>query len=495
MASEEYPQGPSLSMAPTMPRIWHNRPVISRVTPAFVVLALGAALRFLFLQSRSLWFDEALSVLVAGQPLARLHWALMHFEASPPLYSALMHFWLALFGDPRLGLRLFSALCGIGALAAFRTLSARLLPERARLLALFLAAVSSYWLHLAQDGRVYALLSLIVVCQALLTVELTRKPTRKLWAAYAALGALGLYAHYFFGMMLATHAAWLFWRRPRERAAVLAAHAAIALAYLPWLSSFQTQFATHRGDQVVADPLTFRHLCDLIGTQFFDVTYLGLLLPSWFVPALGGLIFLACAASTRGDAADSEPRTFLLWHAAAFVILVAAAELLCGRPVTQARYFAPMAPFLFLLVALVLSRPGRPAQAARPALEALVAVGAVGYFVSGWIIDPHLDRLAAAIRSTDRRLPVVYLETYYYTPLRYYYLPERTHIIVAEASEGIDYRLFPPYDGVAARERLLRLGPCVLLDEKHILGAPAVSLADGAQVAGLIARSPLAAKK
>jgi hypothetical protein len=205
---------------------------------------------------------------------------------------------------------------------------------------------------------------------------------------------------------------------------------------------------------------------------------------------------LACVAGARrADDGEREAQTFLLWHAAAFAILVAAAELLCGRPITQARYFAPMAPFLFLLVALVLSRPGRPIQAARLALEALVAVGAIGYFVSGRLIDPRLDRLAAVIRSTDRRLPVVYLETYYYTPMRYYYLPERTHVIVAEASEGIDYRTFPPYDGVAARERLRRLGPCVLLDEKHILGAPAVSLADGAQVAGLIARSPLAAKK
>ena len=152
--------------------------MISRVTPALVVLATGAALRFLFLETRSLWFDEALTVLVAGLPLARLHWGLMHFEATPPLYSALMHFWLMLFSDPRLGLRLFSALCGVGALIAFRGLSERVLPERARLLALFLAAASSCWLHLAQDGRVYALLTVLVVCQARLTLELGRRPTK-----------------------------------------------------------------------------------------------------------------------------------------------------------------------------------------------------------------------------------------------------------------------------------------------------------------------------
>jgi hypothetical protein len=233
----------------------------------------------------------------------------------------------------------------------------------------------------------------------------------------------------------------------------------------------------------------------------FDVTYLGLLLPSWFTPAVGAGLLAACAAAgvhlARG-AADAQERralVFLLWHAVAFTALVAAAELLCGRPVTQARYFAPVAPFLFLLAALVFSRPGRPAAAARIALEALVAVGAVGYFFSGRVIDPRLDRLAAAIRRTDRRLPLVYVETYYYLSMRYYYLPERAHFIVKEAAEGIDYATLPPYDGVAARERLRRLGPCVLLDEKHLLGAPALSLGDGAHIAALIARSPLAAKK
>jgi hypothetical protein len=99
--------------------------------------------------------------------------------------------------------------------------------------------------------------------------------------------------------------------------------------------------------------------------------------------------------------------------------------------------------------------------------------------------------MAASIRTTDRRFPLVYLETYYYLPMRYYYLPERAHLIVSEAVEGIDYASLPPYDGVARSERLRRLGPCVLLDEKHLLSEQALALGDGAQVADLIARSRL----
>lgn len=475
----------------------------ARAAPAAVVLLTGAALRFLLLGSRSMWHDEASTFLIASRPLASLHWFLMRYEISPPVHTALMHFWIRLFSDPLLGLRLFSALCGVATLVAFRGLSERLLPERARLLALFLAASSSYWLHLAQDGRVYALLTLIVVCQARLTWELTERPARRLWAGYAALGALGLYTHYYFAPMLAAHAAWLLrrWRgAPRERTALLAAHAGVAAAFLPWLGSLATQFAAHRGDLAVGDPLTFRRLCDLIGTLFFDVTFLGLALPSWFVPAAGLGVLAACAAAAvrlvrpGADADERRALDFLLWHPVFFIAVVIVAELACGRPVTQARYFAPLAPALYLLTALALSRRGRPAAAARLALEALVVVGAVGYFFSGVIVDPRLELKAAAIRRTDRRFPVIYLETYYYLPMRYYYLPERPHFLIAEASEGIDYTSLPPYDGVAGRERLRRLGPCVLLDEKRLLGAPAMSLGTGAQVAELIARSPLGAR-
>jgi hypothetical protein len=234
---------------------------------------------------------------------------------------------------------------------------------------------------------------------------------------------------------------------------------------------------------------------------FFDVTYLDLLMPSWFTPAVGAGVLSLCAVAAarlvrRDGAADERSALdFLLWHAAAFVALVAAAELLCGRPVTQARYFAPIAPFLFLLAALVLSRSGRPAAAARLTLEALVVAGAVGYFFSARIIDPRLARMAAEIRRTDRRMPLVYLETYYYLSMRYYYLPERPHFLVAEAAEGLDYPTLPPYNGVADRERLRRLGPCVVLDEKRLLGGRALSLDTGAHVAALIETSPLRAKK
>jgi uncharacterized membrane protein len=462
------------------------------------LLALGALLRVLFLGTRSLWFDEASTLILARLTLVGLPGLLVRNEMNPPLYYALMHFWLKFFSDPRLGLRLFSALSGIAALAAFIPLARRLLPGRALLLAGFFAACSSYWLHAAQDGRVYSCLLLVsVLCiRAVWDLGESRSPRR--WAAYAALSALGLHLHYYFAFPLAAHAAWLGWRfrrSPRDLRAWAAAHAAVALLFAPWVPHLLGQLRAHVGDLTVGDALTPAHLFDSLGNMFFDVTFLGLALPHWLNAAIG-----ACFAALTGAFAarewrsrlDPDERTrlaFVLVELALPIALIGVAELLVGRPITQARYFIPLSPFVFLLAARTLSSPGRATSVLRLAFEAVVVAGAIGYFASGRLVDPRLDGLAASIRRADPRLPVVYVTNYYYLPMRYYYLTERGNFLVAEAAESMDYAGMPPYDGVLDAGRRRRLGPCVVVDAKRLLSPKTLWLGTGAQLDGLMARA------
>src|SRR5258708_12844492 len=43
------------------------------------------------------WVDEGISVGIAGHPLSHLH-ALLKEDGSPPLYYAVLHFWMQAFG-------------------------------------------------------------------------------------------------------------------------------------------------------------------------------------------------------------------------------------------------------------------------------------------------------------------------------------------------------------------------------------------------------------
>ncbi|MCR4296092.1 MAG: glycosyltransferase family 39 protein [Elusimicrobia bacterium] len=453
---------------------------------AAAAILAGAVLRLLLLDAKSLWFDEASTMLLAGRPLAELAPLLVSNEINPPLYYALMHFWLGPFADPRAGLRLFSALCAVASVFAFRSLAGRLLPERARLPALVLAAASSFWIHVAQDGRAYSLLLLISLLSTRAALELAEgKPRARLWAAYAALAALGLYTHYYFAILLAGHAAWLA-RRSDVRGFALA-HAAAALAFTPWLPSLAAQARAHVGDAVVGEALTFPRVLDLLGTTFFDVTFLGLVLPAWTGIAVGAG-FAALAASAAFDALSSPEGSpqrrafgFCLVHVAAALALVAAVELWSGRPVTQARYFTPLSPLLVLLAALGARRTWIKAAAG-----VVVAAGCAGYFASAVLVDPRLDALAALIRrSSDASVPVVHLGKYYYLPLRVYYLPERRHLLVASEAGGMDYRGMPPYPGVIEDKELPGLGPCVVVDQGRTLSLERVTFATGAQLAEL----------
>ncbi len=446
----------------------------------------GAALRVLFLGAKSLWFDEASTLLLAGRPLAELASFLIRNEVNPPLYYALMHVWLSLFSDPRIGLRLFSALCGIASLFAFRSLADRLLPERARLPALWFAAGSSFWIHVAQDGRAYSMLLLVSLLSTRAALALSEKPRTRLFVGYAALAALGLYTHYYYAILLAGHAVWLA-RRLKDRRGLLLAHMAAVLAFAPWLSRLAAQARLHVNDPVVGEALTFARVLDLLGTTFFDVTFLGLALPAWTGIAVGaGFVALAIVAAVdarRAPAQSVERRSadFCLTHLAVALVFVAAAELWSGRPVTQARYFTSLSPILLLLAALGVRRGWT-----RIATGLILTAGVAGYFFSAVMVAPRLQALSAAIRrSTDASVPVIHLGKYYYLPLRIYYLPERRHLLVAEEAVGMDYRGMPPYPGVIEDKDLPGLGPCVVVDESHTLSPDRVRLGTGAQLAAM----------
>jgi mannosyltransferase len=121
----------------------------------------GAVLRVWQIGSKSVWIDEAFSVWVARQPLASgVSW-LVRIDQHPPLYYALLHLWLCL-GDGPAALRLLSASASALNIPVLYALGRRLAGRRVGLLAAAILALSPFHVYLAQEARMYALLSLLV---------------------------------------------------------------------------------------------------------------------------------------------------------------------------------------------------------------------------------------------------------------------------------------------------------------------------------------------
>ncbi|HRI57946.1 MAG TPA: hypothetical protein PK170_12725, partial [Anaerolineae bacterium] len=186
---------------------------------AVAAMALGAfALRLIQLGRESLWYDETVSVYLAGQPVAEL---IAHTgrDIHPPFYYLLLRGWLLLAGYPTgqaaptgHGLEFMAAflsLC-LGVLLVPLTwqLARRLgLDSLAAGLAALLIAVSPFGVWYGQEVRMYTLgacLGVLVLLAALPFLRTNSSPARLRRAAllYALAAAAGMFTLYYFAFLL-----------------------------------------------------------------------------------------------------------------------------------------------------------------------------------------------------------------------------------------------------------------------------------------------------
>ncbi len=204
-----------------------------------VIVLVGLGLRLVGITHRGLWLDEVVSLDVARHPLGEIVCGRVFDNHTPPLYYILLHLWLKGFPPSRLALRLSSVLADLATLVLLALVVGRAFGRRLGLGAAAAWAVAPFAVRLAQEGRMYSLLMLLVVGCFGLALELDRRRQSR-WPAIAlALTATAaLYTHYYAALsLLVLHLA-MAWRlradRPAQRRWWLAMGAA-GLAFVPWL--------------------------------------------------------------------------------------------------------------------------------------------------------------------------------------------------------------------------------------------------------------------
>ena len=214
---------------------------------AIAIVILGAALRLAGLGRAGIWFDEGYSASLARLPVSEIREALVH-DSGPPLLYVLLHF------TPRVGqdefwLRLPGAIASILTLPLVYWLAVRVAGIRAGFWALLLVSLSPLQVHYAQEARFYPFLTFLVVCAAagLAGALCSRSKAGLLIYAVCATGLL--YTHNV-GILFVTGCflACLIRVRDRRWLVLLAVcHAAIVIAYLPWVPVLLDQMAGTSG--------------------------------------------------------------------------------------------------------------------------------------------------------------------------------------------------------------------------------------------------------
>lgn len=193
---------------------------------------LGFALRVLWLDRQSLWYDELFTVWVSRLPLAALFPAVANDSQTPWLPYVILHWWPGLWGGD-FALRMYSVLPGTLAIAALWRLARVFVNDPQANLAALLLATSPFLISRSQEVRGYTWYMLFTLLACYFFVRLG---TGSRWAriGYAVTLPLTLLSH-FYGVFLVL-AQGITWRlQPSlRRVRLWPVVAAVAMGLLVW---------------------------------------------------------------------------------------------------------------------------------------------------------------------------------------------------------------------------------------------------------------------
>jgi hypothetical protein len=372
------------------------------------VAALAAVLRWYRIDAQSLWYDEGISAHQLTRSFPEILRAAA-LDTHPPLYYWTLKAWGDTLGASELGLRSLSAACGVLAVVLTWLIGRRLFGPLVGTLAALLLAAAPLAVYYSQEVRMYAQ----VTALGLLAVYAY---TRRWPWVYALAGIATLYTQYLGAAILIAlnlHAV-LWWRAQsrREWLVWLGANAAIALGFLPWLSTFIAQ-QSHALNTSPRTPqmLTLDTLSAYGG---------GIVHGDVFLATGGVLVAVAVLGMVLWRDRRAASLGLLIWLAP--LALVLGLGLRSG--LFELRYLVLSLPGLALLAAAGIVRLARhPFAAVGVGLAALLPA-ALG--LSAQYFDPTLARddyrgLVASIEAEARPTDVVVLSAPNQTEVFGYY--------------------------------------------------------------------------
>ncbi len=401
----------------------------------FLVTMVAFLLRFHQLGTRSLWVDEAMSVVFAAKPIPELFHLLVTEDIHPPLYPLLLHFWMMVFGNSEQSVRFPSVVFGVllipliyvtgRRLEQLEDPNQRLAVSPVGLVGAVIATTSVYYIAYSQEARNYMAVTLMGLLSSYLLLGALQGKRRRDWVAYGVATAGAVYTHYTAFLLLPFHFLFvMLWGKDRRRGwrSWAVSMAGVGIVYLPWagysLSQMQRISDYWSGvlqlDAALRTSLLVFVAGGDVGTRISQlplVLGLGLLAIGLFALVLGPL-----------RRKSSQPTLFLLLYLVVpSTILFAVAYY---RPKFDPRYLLVVTPAFYLILAwgiALLFRPmlSRSLPAVPRVLLTVLGISALTgtIAISNVYGDPgelmHVGDGAGAVQQYgDYRALVAYLDSH-----------------------------------------------------------------------------------
>ncbi len=161
-----------------------------------IVFAGGILLRLPNL-TKSLWFDELWATRIKNENILWLG-NNAFFDIHPPFYQTFIFFWIRLFGDSEISVRMPSLISGILSIFLVYTLSSTLAGKRTALIATFLLCLSPVHIWYSQEARSYSLTLCLLLVSILSYYKLKEHGTKSIWyVIYCVSLCVAVLSHYF----------------------------------------------------------------------------------------------------------------------------------------------------------------------------------------------------------------------------------------------------------------------------------------------------------
>jgi uncharacterized membrane protein len=328
------------------------------------LIVIGSLLRIYALDSESIRLDEAQSVWQASHSF-RFILIYMVQNIHLPMHNTLLHLWMREFGTSEQALRLMAAIPGILTLPSLYWLANEVLGSRKKaLVALALAALSPFWVWYSREIRMYTLLTLFSTLSYLFYVRTLKRASFSNFIGYFIVNLLGLYTHYFFGLVLFIQALFFLIAYKKTWYPQLNFHFKkvmaffslsaflVGLFFAPWMIYF---FSNHESGAMFAPDLEKPGSFSII-LSFFEFT-LGYqpeyittaIIALWPLAVLAGFIFL----NKRRN--PLTPNIVLAFFGAVIPIVLMYTISLLYQPMYLTRYLISATPLFIIVLTWVIT--------------------------------------------------------------------------------------------------------------------------------------------
>ncbi len=386
---------------------------------ALLVLLLSV----FFFSEQSLRLDEAQSLWQTSHTFTGML-KVIGEDVHVPLYHSVLHFWQIIFGNGVATARFLSLLFFLLVLPAMYLLGKALYGPREGVLGAFLVSISPFLNWYGNEIRMYSLFTLLSILSQYFFVRLFKdEESSGLWFGYAAVTVLGLYTHYFFGLVILAQILFFVSHRTIFPARAVGRFVAVgviaALSFAPWIAWVTALGGAATERPLLATPTTANVFNSF--SQFF-FGFQGDHINSLILALWPLAVLLAFLSLQRGVVLSSETKYVLF--SVLVPILAAFAASFVFQPIYLTRYLIlAVPPLYFLLITMTASYPKFFSWLLRGAIVLLMMGALSAEIVSATIpVKENYEGVTSFLETHAKPQDVVVISApFTIYPIEYYY--------------------------------------------------------------------------